>query len=86
MKPTVTIDLHEYEQLAKLRDCLSQRQLYVVYKSRYGMDMYVYVKDEATKEIAEEMQQLRKDRDHWYDQYIRLTRPITTKKWYQFWK
>ena len=52
MTPTVTIDLDEYQQLVKLRDCLSQKEIYVVYKNTYGSYIYVYAKDEATNRIA----------------------------------
>lgn len=90
MTPTVTIDLNEYEQLRKLRDCFNQKKSYIVYKAGYGATAYLFVDDDdTTKKLEEEMQKLRKDRDYWHDKYTKtLATPITieTKKWYQFWK
>lgn len=87
MTPTVTIDLHEYQQLVRLRDCLNQKELYFVYKNTYGMDIYVYVKDEAANRIASDMALLVEDRDRWRNLYLNNDNAKKeTKKWYQFWK
>ncbi len=76
MKPTVTIDLEEYQDLIKIRDAHSQNKSLSFYY--YDFRVWVMNPDEEKKVIVEKINSL---------ELLALNLKLnSTKKWYEFWK
>lgn len=102
MKPTVTIDLEEYQNLKNVEDSILQTKdvAYYIYDGRMYVtdqqDIIDSVKMEyrekhneliqANDNLNAEITRLNKINDSLNRAYDKLWKEFNSKKWYQFWK
>lgn len=92
MKPTVTIDLEDYELYRKSHEVIQQEgEILYVSRNAYNAVLWIDIqtKDEVMKGFADEINALVVERRNLQNQVNKLQCELdkhTPKKWYQFWK
>lgn len=93
--PTVTIGLHEYENLKKLETALFKKEFITYHYNNWhvGGLMFVVDADESTKKMVKEIEWLNKQHDILVKEIDAARKKIidleiqsSRKKWYQIWK
>jgi hypothetical protein len=84
MKPTVTIDLEEYQDLIKIRDAHSQNKSLSFYY--YGQSVCVMNPDYEKRVFLDKIKSSQDLAKIYLKELNELREQYTTKKWYEFWK
>jgi hypothetical protein len=94
MKPTVTIDLEEYQGLVKINDAYHQNKSAMYYYTDSGYGTCILTGKEVEERLLKELEISQESNKRLKEQIAEhVKREVTayynnkpTKKWYEFWK